>query len=254
MARTASANPGHFRLVQFAEMTNPLVCCVMVTRDRPQMSARAIECFDRQTYPSRQLLILNTGGKDDFPGPVSPRVGVVNAEPGATIGALRNQAIALTERLGINPQIIATWDDDDWSHPRRIEEQVANLKSSDAEIVGYSDMLFYREPEAWLYHSPERNIPVGTSLCFWRYAWERRPFPGTSKGEDFRFVAGRRHLGVSSLAGAEPRMVATVHGANTMAAAYGRIPRTREYRRTPEWDGYCERALVAPYFMESSLK
>ena len=44
------------------------------------------------------------------------------------------------------PEILIHWDDDDYSHPNRIAEQVALLQSSGADAtVGFREMLFWRE-------------------------------------------------------------------------------------------------------------
>ena len=41
-------------------MTHPLVCAIMLTRDRPAMAARAVECFRRQTYERKFLVVFDT--------------------------------------------------------------------------------------------------------------------------------------------------------------------------------------------------
>lgn len=281
-------------------MTDPTVCAIMLTRDRPAMAKRAVESFRRQAYANKRLSILDTGRQRLYLSSeaiqLEPQITYCYGGewPGKTIGELRNVANGSTDY-----DIVCHWDDDDWSHPNRIAEQVALLTSSGADAVGYSDLLFWRfvdcrcpsgtcsprdsghwkrmldschDPrcprssdgtgdEAWLYSRPTRlNVP-GTSLCYWRKTWERKPFPHlpevgnpTSQGEDIVWQAGLKVVAVSSIlsfpkgenviaSSRKPRMIASVHSGNTMAAGYSHMGHVEEFARTPEWDSYCERTM-----------
>jgi hypothetical protein len=118
--------------------------------------------------------------------------------------------------------------------------------------------------EAWLYANRQPTYCLGTSLCYWRSVWEAKPFPDLPKGkgstgEDTQWLQGLDSLGVSSVASQDvagapawqtqveakdqPRMIASVHGANTMPYD-ARLFASPEFRRTPEWDELC-RATMA---------
>lgn len=248
----------------------PTVCAIMLTRDRPEMAARAVRCFRAQTYENRYLLVLHNG---DRPTQSIGWEGVWQPSAG-TIGKLRNDALRLTQE-----EIIIHWDDDDWSHPSRIAEQVALLQSSGAQAVGYHDMLFWRTAkgpsipdartpyfdrpgreieEAYLYSQPPgaQRYALGTSLCYWRSTWEREPFPDTSRGEDTiwqmpKALKGRgvevqvttsirMRVGVGDGWLVEPRMIATIHGSNTCTP---QKPHGSEWRRVPEWDERVRKTL-----------
>lgn len=107
---------------------HPLVSCLMVTADRPHLVPRALHCYEQQTYPNTELVVLDNGDEPiehlltDVEGPVTYRY--QEKEPGMTVGALRD--IPLEEANGTF--VVPQWDDDDWSHPRRIERQVAVLQ------------------------------------------------------------------------------------------------------------------------------
>jgi glycosyltransferase involved in cell wall biosynthesis len=100
----------------------------MVTADRPHLVLRALRCYEQQTYPNTELVVLDNGEEPiehllaDVDGPVTYRY--QEKEPGMTVGALRN--IPLEEASGTF--IVPQWDDDDWSHPERIERQVEVLQ------------------------------------------------------------------------------------------------------------------------------
>jgi len=199
----------------------PTVCCVMLTRDRPELAAKAVECFRRQTYENKHLLAYNNGQEDLNFGSATDCVEYVDRSPlscmGAlTIGDMRNKAI----RQVPGAQIIIHWDDDDWSHPNRIAEQVAFLQMSGADVVGYNQMLFWRDPPckcddttphgidgsgAWLYTAAAGLTPaLGTSLCYWRKTWERKPFnpalPKASGGmsEETEFLRGLKCVAIGA--------------------------------------------------------
>ncbi len=158
------------------------------------MARQAVECFRRQTYTPRFMLVWDTGKFTDEsmfsdPAALSPPndkwgcMSVHGAYPSAakTIGELRN--IANAEAIAeFQPDIICHFDDDDYSHPNRIAEQIALLQASGAQACGYNQMLFWREGEpprygaisdyeparlgeAWLYTG---SGICGTSLCYWR--------------------------------------------------------------------------------------
>lgn len=238
-------------------MDKPTVCAIMLTADRPEYARRAVECFRRQTYPDKRLLILDAGMECE-PGLEAEDDGVYwvpfsAAARWSMIGELRNAANAFWTEF----PILIHWDDDDYSHPNRIAEQVALLQSSGADAVGYNEMLFWREDrqlsqadvygrenvigycdpdgpcdvlegESWLY----TGSILGTSLCYWRKTWERVPFrsqrlnprhdPGVGEDHDFLLdlhAAGLKSVGVTA-------MERRYHGGRpvgTMPSMIGRI-------------------------------
>jgi len=227
----------------------------MLTRDRPEYARRAVECFRAQTYVNKCLVVYDTA---KWPAltvyPRWPAKGFYHHVPREvmTIGALRNEAIrfAIHEafplyEMGNEIDIISHLDDDDYSRSNRISEQVALLQSSGVDCVGYREMLFWREPDktAWLYSNGDKSSCLGTSLCYWRKAWEKRPFsernganPRT-RGEDREFCRGLRCLGVSSIQNGEPRMIARIHSGN--AANYPVEALSAggpHWKRAAEWD------------------
>lgn len=227
-------------------MSEPLVCAVMLACGRQSMCARAADSFDKQTYQNRKFLVYGNDGSQ-------------------SIGALRNAANAL-----VDADIILHWDSDDYSHPRRIEEQVALLQSSGAPAVGYRDMLFWdtrcqppidsataadlhekywkHQGEAWVYTNQQPRIPLGTSLCYWRKTWEGLPFR-ESGCEYHEWCLKVKPVLVScygeeSTIPTEPgwRMIAQIHGGNS-SSAYKDIAKHSEWRRAPEWTQYAERTM-----------
>jgi glycosyltransferase involved in cell wall biosynthesis len=241
----------------------------MVTADRQQLAKRAITSFRAQIYENKRLLIYDTSEKYKALVDVSSgnetlqsiSMQVNAARNGRTIGMLRNAANA----YALSTEIICHWDDDDWSSPNRIAEQVALLQSSGASVVGYNRMLFWREPlfdgtpkenlwsgtlqrgEAWIY----TGEILGTSLCYWRKTWEQTPFRAHGhQNEDFGFVMDVRSRGGKVVAvdsigcGCDPRMIARIHSGNAGNPAYGTLEsHPHHWQRAADFDRFCKETM-----------
>ncbi len=100
----------------------------MVTADRPDFARRAIASFAAQSWPDKELVVLDNGATpmrallDGLP----PEQVVYRHTPrqeGRYIGALRNESLEMARGDFVVPQ----WDDDDWSHPERLTIQAEVL-------------------------------------------------------------------------------------------------------------------------------
>ncbi len=250
--------------------TDPLVCAILLTRDRPAMARRAIQAFLQQTYQRKRLIIWNTGTEPPFDNFEYENVWMPEVDAAGcaamTIGALRNLANKYAAHSyttsDSRPDIFIHWDDDDVSHPARIAEQVALLQASGKECVGYRECLFWKEGtrratfrsgewnepgEAWLYTKRNKlsDLP-GSSLCYWRRTWERKPFPDRQRGEDYEWCSGLNTVGVSciplpTVPPTQPRLIASIHAGNAANYPLEEMVRrgSQEWKRVPDFDDYC---------------
>ncbi|GAA1552848.1 hypothetical protein GCM10009789_03020 [Kribbella sancticallisti] len=102
------------------ESRTQLVSCLCVTESRRAFWPWLWWNFEKQDHPHRELVVVDSSPE---PIPVAdPRVRVVAAMPGSTVGAKRN--IAVRSARGA---MIAWFDDDDWQHPRRLSILVRAL-------------------------------------------------------------------------------------------------------------------------------
>lgn len=125
----------------------PLVSCLCVTEGRAAFMAWLLWCYDRQTWPHKELVIL-----DSSPHPFQPEertdVRVVTLPPGTSVPHKRN--LALREAAG---EIVAWFDDDDWQHPERLAVLAQALRNGGifaASRRGWFVDLITRRCQAYL--------------------------------------------------------------------------------------------------------
>ena len=127
----ADSEPMELALPPDAQVSGPLISCLMITRGDEFPARFAIECFHRQSYENRELVILC-----DRPGSAIGALAARLGDPGiryietarATLGELRNTSVAHARG-----SLLCQWDDDDLHHPQRLALQAAALKIADAE-------------------------------------------------------------------------------------------------------------------------
>lgn len=187
-----------------------LISCIMPTRGRPQFVCRALEAFFAQTWPWKELVILDDRDCRSFDHPpLFQSVQYHLLEQRLQIGAKRN--LAVSRAAG---QIIAHWDDDDYSAPGRLEDQVMHLIDSAAMVTGYHSMTFVDGERLWLYrHTPP--YAIGSSMMYRREFWREHPFPDQQIMEDQHFQAAANSMGVLVSVEAGEMMLASIHPDNT---------------------------------------
>lgn len=163
----------------------PLVSCLMVTRGRLFPSRFAIECFQRQTYANRELLIvIDDPGCELIPyvaGLKDERIRLVEVAAGTRIlGELRNISVA-----SARGEYVCQWDDDDLYAPERIQIQLAALLST------HSFACVLRRWTLWW---PETNRLAISGIRLWEgsiLALKRvlPPYPALRRGEDTEMMA-----------------------------------------------------------------
>ncbi len=183
----------------------PLVSCIMPTYNRRAFAPLALEYFRRQTYPNRELIVVDDGSDPvgDLVDSWATDAGAANGSRGVsvryvrlhrrhTVGAKRN--IACEAARG---DVVLHWDDDDWHAPRRIAFQVDALAASGLEICGLQRLLFY-DVDRGRAHAYQNDAPVrssrpfwlsGSTLCYTKELWRSNPFPDQDVGEDVRFAS-----------------------------------------------------------------
>jgi glycosyltransferase involved in cell wall biosynthesis/GT2 family glycosyltransferase len=207
----------------------PLVTCIMPTRGRPEFALQSVRYFQRQDYPSKELVIVEDGASRLAALlPPDPRIRLVASELPRTLGALRNTACQHARG-----EIIVQWDDDDWYGPHRVSRQVAAIRSGEADITALRDATFF-DLERWRFWrcTPQTHRQIfvrdvhGGTLTFRRSVWERLArYPDRSLAEDAALLdlAVRRGARLCALS-ADGLYVYLRHGANSWRLAVGTRP------------------------------
>jgi len=206
--------------------SDPLVSCIMPTRGRPEFAQRALEMFQRQRWPQKELIVCDNATSPSFPNWARPPHAFrIWDYCGQNIGVLRNYVCSIA-----HGDFIMHWDDDDFYAPGRIEMQVRHLIETGRQVTGFRGMMFVdlATGERWKYHAS--TGAVGVSLCYRRSYWESHKFDSVPVAEDGTFA--RRAEPVAAYEeNAGTLIIATIHSGNTSKREPGKHP--RQWQRLP---------------------
>jgi glycosyltransferase involved in cell wall biosynthesis len=158
----------------------PLVSCLMVTRGDTAILRYAVNCYARQTWGERELIVVTASGQGEAIRAVLAEQGVQAASvfvvsPNLTLGDLRNLAAARAKG-----DVLIQWDDDDLSDPQRIEISVAVLTQASVAAAFLARMLVWQPRRARAAITYDRSWE-GT-MAVWRN--QARVFPALPRQED----------------------------------------------------------------------
>jgi glycosyltransferase involved in cell wall biosynthesis len=159
----------------------------MVTADRPNLMRRAVRCYKRQTYPHRELVVVDDGETDLTPvlEPLTDQeVTYVRLDPDANhvLGALRN--VALDKACG---KYLTQWDDDDWYHAERLEQQVDVLNDG-ADACALSGTLMHLDNPEYFKHPYIGFLEDGVPGSIMHRRDEAVRYPRMSRAEDTEYL------------------------------------------------------------------
>lgn len=184
---------------------------------------KALEYYRAQTYRNKELLIVADG--DDHGGqlPKADDITYVWYPGKATIGRKRNTGCDQA-----HGEVICHWDDDDYSAPNRLADQVSRLLSSGKAVTGYNSMRFTDGRDWWQYNG-RPSYALGTSLCFRRNWWHGHRFPPDQIGEDNDFVMmAWKHKQLETVPAGD-LMWASIHAGNTDADRANRVKKNKAF-------------------------
>ena len=183
-----------------------MTCICPTTIARHAWIPQVLRIFESQTYPYKELLFIADG---EWIEELCDRPNVRFVIAAGKIGDKRNVGVRFADG-----EIICHLDDDDFSSPMRIADQVARLEKTGKQVTGYHNMLFTDGVKWWKYHGIGA-FAFGTSMCYRRQWALDHPFDSKQIGEDGIFgtlAAQARQL--DSIDAGET-MIATIHPGNT---------------------------------------
>lgn len=155
----------------------------MVTANRKNLARRAVQCFIDQTYPNKELVIVDDGEEDyssilaDVPVDQVKYI-KLEKEPDFVLGKLRNKSLEFA-----TGEYLIQWDDDDWYHPDRIAIQAEALnKGYDACCL--SSALMHLDTEEFMDHPYVGILPEGIPGSIMHRVSETIRYPETKRAED----------------------------------------------------------------------
>jgi len=178
----------------------PLVSVILTTRDRPRLLALAQSYYRYQTYPRRELIVVDDG--ELFP---ADRVAIealggrlIRMEPGTPLGTKLNAGVEQA-----NGALCQKMDDDDWYAPTFMERMIAAVFECHQVVcrptIAFLMPFLFFEVAPWeIRQSRESNAP-GATLLFSRDAWEMRQFRPLFQDEDVWFYLDQMRRGTTVL-------------------------------------------------------
>ncbi len=131
----------------------PSITCICLTNRREHFLKRAIRCFLSQTWPDKKLLVVHPSddhlSRDLLASYKDSRITGLSIPPTGklSLGATRNLAIS-----SCDSDYFCQWDDDDWSHSKRLETQMETLQAyhKTACVLGHWLLFDSRTNEAYM--------------------------------------------------------------------------------------------------------
>ncbi|WP_180982588.1 glycosyltransferase family 2 protein [Methylocella silvestris] len=185
---------------------------------------QSVSDYRMQTYPHKTLIVVLDGrgveGRrrvcDHLATLEDPSIRVIAPEGDLTLGALRNVSFEAAVAA-----VVCQWDDDDRSHPRRIETQLSALVEGDCDAVFLQDVMQYFPRSNVLRWINWRATPAGGhpgTLMARRSVTPRYPVTGDNaqRGEDLVLAQALLERGRVGYVGEQPHLyLYASHGANT---------------------------------------
>jgi len=166
----------------------PLISCLCVTEKRPKLLKRAIDCFNKQTYENKQLVILckdNDLETSNFLKNIrltNIKAVIIPSHPEKKLGFIRNLAVKYADG-----DYICQWDDDDWYHSNRISTQFQILKNEKKQGSVLTRMLLFDEVKNNTYISHRRDYWEGSLMCE-KTLFLEKEYDNINRGEDTPLV------------------------------------------------------------------
>jgi Glycosyltransferases involved in cell wall biogenesis len=202
----------------------PLISCLMITKNRLRHVKRAVSCFLNQSYPNRELIVIedgNDGTMEYCNSFKDSRIKVFHLRPeetkGLTLGDLRNLSIQKA-----NGKYVICWDDDDFYHSSRIACMYKKLVQTNSQATFLSRwMMFWPERGYYAISFPRQMGWEGSMLLEKDKAIK---YNSMSRGEDTVFCEDLKNAGVKIHVISEPSFhilyLYIIHGSNTWGLAH----------------------------------
>jgi glycosyltransferase involved in cell wall biosynthesis len=175
-----------------------LVSVILTTRDRPRFLSLALRFYREQTYPARELIVVDDG--EQFPADAAAVEAVggrlVRMPPATPLGTKLNAGVELARG-----QWCQKMDDDDCYAPRFLEKMMSSVVESQrvacCPVIAFLTPFLFFDLARWEIRQSEENNAPGATLLFTRHSWEERPFRPIFRDEDVWFLMDQLRCGAN---------------------------------------------------------
>lgn len=192
----------------------PRISVIMATRDRPDFVPVALECYRRQRYAHRELIVLDHGERCPVdPAAVADVGGVLErVDPVLTLGDALNAGVRRSTGL-----LGCVVDDDDWYGPGFLEMWVARAigewRDTTTSLLVLADPFLIFDVAAWQVRVSTPGRASGSAIGFLRSDAIDTPFRPRTVAVDSAFFFDLWTRGVPELRVPRPESYLAVrHG------------------------------------------
>lgn len=178
----------------------PVVSVILTTRDRPRFFPIALACYRHQTYPNRELIVVDDGDRHPVDASSLETLGgrVVRVPTGTMLGEKLNRGV---ERAA--GRWCQKMDDDDWYAPDFLDSMISAVGQERREVCRpvfamMVPFLFFDVARWEVRQSASHNAP-GATLLFAREDWEQHPFRAVPRDEDVWFARDQERAGLEAV-------------------------------------------------------
>jgi len=161
----------------------PLVSCLMVCSDNTRFAEFSVQCYLRQNYSNRELIVLYISPDPQFEASLKrfdhAGVKLVGVRHGFSLGELRNISVAHAKG-----ELLCQWDAADLYDPSRLALSVRALLSAKVD-AGFSSHVLLWSPGSSALAVSQRRI-WNSSMLIWRNVLPI--YPALSEGDEDKFV------------------------------------------------------------------
>ena len=161
----------------------PLLSAIMlVGRTSPKDVVQAIKCFKSQSYPNKELIIVNNAANQYEAASLNiiaeDNIFLIDTPSNLNAGMARNYGVRAA-----NGQLLAQFDADYWHGPARLSTQVATMAENGSHVCMLSKTLKYSfvTGNSGIYSNP-KDVILGT-MVFVRP--KQVDYPDADKNEEF---------------------------------------------------------------------
>ena len=210
------------------------ITAVMVTgkdAEHESFARLSVKSFLDQTYPNKKLLIINDGeySLSDLNCDEIEEIRLDNSDRKLRLGGLRNYAFNYLSEDDIWTQ----WDDDDYRHPKQLEELYTFM------VQGDYDFSYL----GWNINHAMVTRNIGQTIGSAMFRGIHAEYSNEEKAEDYEYIFAKLKeelkLNVGIMKDVHPsRYLYFIHGGNTWDEKHFMGKRTRIFSRdnTDIWD------------------